>query len=81
MVELNSCQAFFRVSGSMIKRLPISAKDVYKRQVLYLFYYEGYKVREISEIKGKNENTIHTWLKRGREALREKLGGELDDFR
>lgn len=51
------------------------------RDVLYLFYYEGYKVREISEIKGKNENTIHTWLKRGREALREKLGGELDDFR
>ena len=51
------------------------------RNVIYLFYYEGYKVREISEIKGKNENTIHTWLKRGREALREKLGGELDDFR
>ena len=51
------------------------------RNTIYLFYYEGYKVREISEIKGKNENTIHTWLKRGREALREKLGGELDDFR
>ena len=38
------------------------------RDVLYLFYYEGYKVREISEIKGKNENTIHTWLKRGRDS-------------
>ena len=31
------------------------------RDVLYLFYYEGYKVREISEIKGKKRE-YNTYL-------------------
>lgn len=47
--------------------------------VLYLYYYEGYSIKEICKLLGKNENTVKTLMSRGRELLREKLeGGEKD---
>ncbi len=46
------------------------------REVIYLFYYEGYSAVEIAGILGKKENTIYTWLSRAKEILRQKLGGE-----
>lgn len=51
------------------------------RNALYLFYYEGYKVKEISAILHKKENTIHTWLKRSKELLKDILGGDVDALR
>lgn len=47
------------------------------RDVIYLYYYEGYKAGEIAAILGQKENTIYTWLTRAREQLRQTLGGEL----
>lgn len=47
------------------------------RDVIYLYYYEGYKAAEIAEILGQKENTIYTWLTRAREQLKLTLGGEL----
>ncbi len=47
------------------------------RDVLYLFYYEGYSAVEIAEIMHKKVNTIYTWLDRARKALKEQLGGDL----
>ncbi|MCM1125998.1 MAG: RNA polymerase sigma factor [Lachnospiraceae bacterium] len=46
--------------------------------VLYLFYYEGYSVKEIAKLLKKNENSIKTLLKRGRNLLKKSLeeGGE-----
>lgn len=46
--------------------------------VLYLFYYEGYSVKEVARLLGKNENSIKTLLKRGRNLLRKSLeeGGD-----
>lgn len=49
------------------------------RDVIYLYYYEGYKATEIGEILGKQTNTIYTWLSRGKKALKDVLGGELID--
>ena len=46
------------------------------RDVIYLFYYEGYSAVEIAKILHKKENTIYTWLDRARKALRKQLGGE-----
>ena len=46
------------------------------REVLYLYYCEEYKVKEISEILGKKENTIKSLLKRGREILKTVHGGD-----
>lgn len=46
------------------------------RDVLYLHDYEGYTAPEIAKILGRNVNTVYTLLKRAREMMREKLGGE-----
>lgn len=49
------------------------------RTVIFLLYYEGYKVKEISELMKKSEGTIKTWLFRAREILKEKIEGGLED--
>ena len=49
------------------------------RDVIYLHYYEGYTAPEIGELLGKGANTVYTWLARGRQLLREKLGGDWDE--
>lgn len=51
--------------------LPPKYKDV-----IYLFYYEGYAAVEIAKILGKNENTVYSLMSRGRTLLKEKLGGD-----
>ena len=43
------------------------------RDVLYLFYYEGYSAPEISKIIGARENTVYSWLHRARQILKERL--------
>lgn len=45
------------------------------RDVVYLYYYEGYTAVEIAHILRKNENTVYTLLTRSKRLLREKLGG------
>lgn len=49
------------------------------RNVVYLFYYEGYSAVEIAGLLGKNENTIYTWLARARAKLKDVLGGDFAD--
>ena len=46
------------------------------RDVIYLFYYEGYTAVEIARILGKKENTVYTLLSRAKDILRERLGGD-----
>lgn len=46
------------------------------REVLYLYYIERCKVKEIGEILGKNPNTVKTMLSRGRKKLRQIYGGD-----
>ena len=46
------------------------------REVLYLYYVERYKVREIGEILDKNPNTVKTMLSRGRKRLKKIYGGD-----
>ncbi len=46
------------------------------RDVLYLFYYEGYSAVEIAGLMRRKENTVYTWLARARKILQEKLGGD-----
>ena len=51
--------------------LPQKYKDV-----VYLHYYEEYTAPQISQILGKNVNTVYTLLTRAKQMLRERLGGE-----
>lgn len=45
------------------------------REVIYLHYYEGYTAPEIAGILHRNTNTIYTHLNRGKELLKDALGG------
>lgn len=57
-----------------VQELPIKY-----RTIIYLFYYEGYKINEISKILKINENTIKARLSRARQKLKEKIEGGLEE--
>lgn len=46
------------------------------RNIIYLYYYEGYTIKEISEILKKSPNTISSRLQRGRKRLKSILEKE-----
>ncbi|MGL5614905.1 MAG: RNA polymerase sigma factor [Sarcina sp.] len=54
----------------------LSNLDNKYREVIYMFYYEEISIKEIGEILEKNENTIKTLLRRGREGLKKILNRE-----
>ncbi len=58
---------------SAVMNLPAKYRDV-----IHLFYYEGYSIREISSITGQKENAVKTQLSRGRSILKNALKGEYD---
>lgn len=43
------------------------------RNALYLFYYEGYSIKEIADIMEMPEATVKTHLRRGREILKKRI--------
>ena len=50
------------------------------RNVVYLYYYEDYSIREIAQILGKSVNTVSSWLTRARKQLKEVLQDETDEL-
>lgn len=60
-------------SGKVLAKL-LSLPEKYKT-VLYLYYFEEYSVKEISEMLERKESTIQTQLSRGRERLKIDMGG------
>ena len=54
-----------------IKKLPVNY-----RMSIYLYYYEGYSVKEIAKIMGKSKLAVLQYLSRGRRELRKKLDTE-----
>ena len=48
------------------------------RDVIYLHFYEGYTAPEIAGILNRNPNTVYTHLHKGKELLKEALGGDLN---
>ncbi len=49
------------------------------RTVIHLFYYNGYSIKEISEIVGKKAATVGTLLARGRSLLKDMMIGGFDE--
>ena len=49
------------------------------KTVIYLYYYEGYSSIEIAKAIDKKESTVRSLLKRGRDILKIKIGGEFDE--
>ena len=60
-------------TDSAVLRAVLALPERY-RVAVYLYYYEEYSTREISEILKKNKSTVCSLLKRGREILKERLG-------
>ena len=52
-----------------VKSLPVPF-----REVIHLFYYEGYSTAQIARILGRRESTVRSDLRRGRLKLRDILG-------
>ena len=51
------------------------------RQVIHLYYYEGYSTAEIAEITEQKPSTVRSLMKRAREKLKEVLeGGDDGEF-
>lgn len=46
------------------------------RNVIYLYYFEGYKLHEIADILSENINTVGSQLQRGRTILKSCLEGD-----
>ena len=49
------------------------------REVIHLFYHEGYSTKEIATMLKRNESTVRSDMKRGRDKLRLVLK-EVYDF-
>ena len=49
------------------------------RIIVHLYYYEGYKTREIADILNLSENTVKTRLVQSRRILKTKLEGWEDE--
>lgn len=47
------------------------------RIVIFLYYYEGYSIEEISQVLKLSRGTVGTRLKRGREQLKQTLSEEV----
>ncbi len=56
-----------------LRKAVLDLPDKY-RTVIYLYYYEGYSVQELSKLLHRPQSTVKTWLRRGRELLRDTLG-------
>lgn len=55
----------------MVMELPVKYRDV-----LYLYYYEEYSVREIGSMLERKESTIQSQLSAGRKKLRQRMEKE-----
>ena len=53
----------------------VQALPAMYREVIFLRYYEGYEVKEIAALLGRSPALVSTHLKRGKEKLRNVLGG------
>ncbi len=63
--------------GTVLEKL-MALPPKYK-EVLYLYYYEEYSVKEISKLIKRNESTVRTHLSVGRKKLKILLGGYIDE--
>lgn len=54
-----------------VQSLPVKYKDV-----IWLYYYEGYQTEEIAQILGSPPSTIRNRMRDARRLLKDKLGGE-----
>lgn len=73
-ISLLSYEAKENFPDKDILNAVLNLPDKYKTAI-YLYYYEGYQSKEIALILNKNESTVRSWLRTGRDLLKDVLGG------
>lgn len=71
--EETAVEADFNIDETLkeVMKLPPKYKDV-----IYLYYYMGYKTDDIAKILHKPASTVRNHMREAREMLKIKLGGE-----
>lgn len=67
---------FEQKEGKILEELQLLKED--ERNVLYLYYYEGYKIKEIAKILKQKQNIINSKLTRARKKLKEIMEVEYE---
>ena len=78
VVNLDENMEFYNKEENEVFHAICELPQNYKT-VIYLMYYEGYKVKEIASLMKKREGTIKTWLFRARDILKSKLEGGFEN--
>lgn len=74
-VSENQLKCNFTLRDSEIRENISKLPQKYS-SVIFLYYFEGYSIREIAEMLGKNENSVNSRLQRGRKKLKIELERE-----
>ena len=61
--------SFTQKEEGILEELQLLKED--ERNILYLYYYEGYKIKEIAKILKQKQNTVNSKLTRARKKLKE----------
>jgi len=75
LIDTVDIQPDYKELLQAVLSLPVKYKNV-----IYLYYYEGYSVDEISRILRRNVNTVYTHLTRARNILRKELEGMEEEY-
>lgn len=75
---LSDYKTTLSTEASDILQIILSLPQKY-RQIIYLYYYEGYSAVEIGKLLNKNTNTVYTLLARAKKLLKKELAGEIYD--
>lgn len=67
---------FEQKEEGILEELQLLKED--ERNILYLYYYEGYKIKEIAKILKQKQNTINSKLTRARKKLKEIMEVEYE---
>lgn len=70
--EVEEAAVFDRPAQTELFRQVMSLPPKY-RAAVYLYYYEGYSVKETAALLGAKASTVQTWLMRARGQLQTKL--------
>lgn len=73
--DFNDIQDGKGIETDEILSVVMGLPDKYKN-VVYLYYYEGYDSAQISSILKKPKSTIRNYLSEARKILKNKLGGD-----
>ncbi len=69
------------VEGETSARVKVAVNSLQQtqRMMVYLFYWLGFKIREIAEVMDCPEGTVKVYLRRAKKHLAEQLGDRLDE--